>query len=482
MTTAACDVVRAAVAMVLLSIVTVQAQPQTPTSLATADAAMQSGRFEDAARQYEAWLAAHPDTKEVLLALGVCRIQLGRPRDAAAVLRRYVTLVPDSAAGHAALGVALLDGASTTDAKVALGKALSINPGQTNAIEALARIHLVEGDPTRAAELLQPLVESAQPDSQREDVRTLLAEALIRSGRAAAAAALLDGDLAASPHRSIQTYTTAAWARIKSGDLGRAAEICEQGMRLYPDSEIEGVYLSLPGKLLAERTAARLAALQKTPEISEMIALGRVLTDVDPARQTRANELARQLLSEAVRLAPANPSAHYNYGRAMGRTDMAAALALWQKALTLSPDDELRMQVYTQIAKAKDAQDDAAGAEAAFAAALEINRRLARRVPEAALEFVRFRQLHAQTAEAATLLDEIVGWNPWSPEARVERARLLADSGQWEQVAAEGEFVLRHAGEDLKLVRVAHLLLARAYFRLKQPDKAQMHRTWLESH
>lgn len=468
--------------MLLLGVATPVEPQDAARSLAAADAAMQAGRFEDAARQYEEWLAAHPEAKEVLLALGVCRIQLGRPRDAAVVLRRYVSLVPDSAPGHAALGVALLDGASTSEAKGALGKALSLNPAQTNAIEAMARIYLVEGDPKRSADLLQSLVEGAQADSQREDIRTLLAEALIRSGSAAAAAALLEGDLAASPRRSIQTYTTAAWARIKSGDLERAAEICEQGMRLYPDSEIEGVYLSLPGKVLAERTAARLAALQKTPEISEMIALGRVLTDVDPARQTRANELARQLLAEAVAMAPGNASALYNYGRAVRETDIAAALTLWEKALTLSPDDELRMQIWTQIAKANDTQGNTAGAEAAFAAALEVNRRLARRVPEAALEFVRFRQLHAQTAEAASLLDEIVGWNPWSPEARVERARLLADSGQWEQVIAEGEFVLRHAGEDLNLVRVAHLLLARAYFRLKQPDKAQVHRAWLESH
>jgi hypothetical protein len=113
---------------------------------------------------------------------------------------------------------------------------------------------------------------------------------------------------------------------------------------------------------------------------------------------------------------------------------------------------------------------------------MAVNRRLPRRVPEAALEYVRFHKVHGQAAQAEALLDEIVGWNPFAPEARVERARLLADSGRWEQVVTEGGFVLRQAAGNQRLVRVAHLLLARAYFRLNQPEKAQAHKQWLESH
>jgi hypothetical protein len=76
---------------------------------------------------------------------------------------------------------------------------------------------------------------------------------------------------------------------------------------------------------------------------------------------------------------------------------------------------------------------------------------------------------------------EIVGWNPWAPEARIERARMLADKGRWPDVVTEGEFVLRAAAGNRELLRVAHLLLARAYYRLDQPAKAQVHREWLES-
>ncbi|MCA1602447.1 MAG: hypothetical protein LC776_12655, partial [Acidobacteria bacterium] len=97
-------------------------------------------------------------------------------------------------------------------------------------------------------------------------------------------------------------------------------------------------------------------------------------------------------------------------------------------------------------------------------------------------EYVRFLQLRSRPAEAEALLHEILRWNPLSPQAHVERAKLLAARGQWDEVVGEGEFVLRNAGEDEELLRSAHMLLARAYLRLNQPEKAQLHRRWLESH
>ena len=466
-----------------------QPQPVRP-ELAAADGAMRAGRFEDAARQYEAWLETHPDAKEVLFALGVCKIQLGQAADAITLLRRYVRLAPDSADGHAALGVALLDGAATADAKTELETAISLNRRQANAIEALARIHLVEGNPAKAVAILaaeQAADHAADRraaehgDPQRVELRQLFAEALIRSGDSATAASILEKELAAVRRPPVQTYVLAGWARIKSGALARAAEICEQGMRLHPDSEIESVYLSLPGPLLAERTAARLQALSSPPDVAELIALGRVLTDVDPKRQTRANEIARKLLSQAIAMDPDNPSAHYNYGRALSHSDIHGALAAWEKALALGGSDDLRLQVYTQLGKAKDLQSDTRGAEDAFKAALDINRRLPTRVPEAAIEYVRFLQLAGRSSDAERLIDEIVAWNPWAPEARVERARLLAARGRWTQVVSEGEFVLRNAEERKELQRVAHMLLAQAYYRLQQPEKAQVHRAWLEA-
>jgi tetratricopeptide (TPR) repeat protein len=466
----------AAVAAALLSVSLARAQPSSPApppALAAADAALQAGRYAEAAAAYERWLAEHPDSREVLLALGACYIQLGRTADAAAVLRRYVARAPQSARGHALLGIALLDATDTTEARAALETALRLDPAQADAAEALARLHLVEGEPQRALERLRAV--------ERPDVH-LLAEAMVRAGDPAGASALVEPRLA-SEAPLVQTFVLAAWARLKAGDLERAAEICERGMRLYPDSEIESVYLTLPAPVLAARTAARLERLRRAdaPDTAELVALGRVLLDADPARRTRALEIAERLLADAVALAPANASAHYNYGRALAARDPRAALGAWEKALALDPPEELALQILTQVGKTRDALSDPDGAERALRAALDINRRLPRRVPEAALEYVRFLQIRGREREAEAIVGEAIGWNPWLPEARAERARLLAARGAWKEVVAEGEFVLRHAEGNEALLRTAHHLLARAYYRLNQPEKAAIHRKWLES-
>ncbi|HEY0379525.1 MAG TPA: tetratricopeptide repeat protein [Pyrinomonadaceae bacterium] len=455
------------------------AQPASPApQLASADAAMQAGRFADAAREYEAWLKAHPDSKPVLLALGICYVQLNRQPEAAAVLRRYLKLIPDSAAGHAALGIALLDGAKSAEAKAELETAVRLNPKQADAVEALARIYLVEGKAAEAVSLLRPLAVNATTT----ETRTLLGEALIKSGQAREAGTILDQELEADPRAAPELYALAGWAHLKAGDLARVAEICERGMRIYPDSEIESVYLSLPAPLLAERIGARIERLQAAPDVAEMVAVGRVLVDADPARKTRANEIAQRILAHAVTLAPDNASAHYNYGRALSQVNVGGALKEWEKALELSPGDGLRLQTLIKVGGARLDLSDFEGAEQAFKAARDLNRTLPRHQPEAMLEYVRFLRLKSRNAEAEALLDEIISQNPLSLQAHLERAKLLAARGQWDKVIEAGEFVLRNAGEDEEVQRHARILLARAYLLSNQAAKAREHQAWIESH
>ena len=446
--------------------------------LSSADAAMQAGRYADAAREYEAWLKTHPDSKPVLLALGICYVQLGRQPEAVTVLRRHLKLVPDSAAGHAALGIALLDGAKHAEAKAELETAVRLNPKQADAVEALARIYLIEGKAAEAVSLLRPLAS----DAATAETRTLLGEALVKSGQAREAGTILDQELEANPRATPQLYALAGWAHLKAGDLAKVAEICERGMRLYPDSEIEAVYLSLPAPLLAERIGARIERLQNAPDVAEMVAVGRVLVDADPARKTRANEIAQRILAHAVQLAPDNASAHYNYGRALSEGGAAGALKEWEKALELSPNDELRLQILIKIGAARLDLSDYEGAERAFKSARDLNRTLPRHSPEAMLEYVRFLRLRLRTAEAEALLDETISLNPLSLQAHLERAKLLAARGQWDKVIEAGEFVLRNAGEDEEMQRFARILLARAYLLSNQAEKARAHQVWIDSH
>src|SRR5262245_23889650 len=378
---------------------TAAAQSASPP-LASADAAMRAGRFADAAVAYETWIKAHPNAKEVMLALGICYLQLGRQNEAVATLRRYLKLVPRSAAGHAALGIALLDGANTAQAKAELETAVRLDPKHVDAVEALARVYLVEGKAGKAVALLRPLT------AMSDETRALLGDALIKVGQARAAADMLERHLQATPRSSSQIYATAARAHLKAGDLASAAETCERGMRIYPDSEIEAAYLSLPAPFLAERIGARIERLQNAPDAAELIAVGRVLIDADPARKTRANEIAQRLLAHAIELAPMSASAHYNYGRALRQNSLEPALREWEKALALDPGGELRLQILIKIGAAKLDLSDFEGSEGAFREAREINRKLPRRIPEAMLEYVRFLQLRSRPEEAEALLHE----------------------------------------------------------------------------
>jgi tetratricopeptide (TPR) repeat protein len=405
-------------------------------------------------------------------------VQLKRQNEAVATLRRYLRLASGSAAGHAALGIALLDGAKTAEAKAELEIAVRLNPKQVDAVEALARVYLVEGKADKAVSLLQPLAASGASDG----ILTLLADALIKAGQARAAGDMLERQLQANPQSTSQIYAMTGWAHLKAGDTTSAAEICERGMRIYPDSGIEAVYLSLPAPFLAERIGARIERLQNAPDVAELVALGRVLVDADPAHKTRANEIAQRLLAHAIELAPGSASAHYNYGRALNPSSMERALREWEKALALDPDGDLRMQILIKIGAAKLDLSDFDAAEQAFKSALEINRKLPRRNPEAMLEYVRLLQLRSRPEEAEVLLRETLSWNPLSPQVHLELAKLLAARGQWASVVEEGEFVLRNAGEDGELLRSAHLLLARGYYRLNQPEKARLHQSWIESH
>jgi tetratricopeptide (TPR) repeat protein len=371
--------------------------------------------------------------------------------------------------------VALLDDPDGGAAARELDAALAIDPLEPTALDARARLHLVGGEAAAAVALLR------RAGAPAPAVRRLLAEALVRSGRPADASAVIEPELIAD-QATIDTYVVASWARIAAGELVRGAEIAEAGMRRWPDSEIASVYLTLPPPVLAERTVLRLRRLQERPEVSELVAVARVLIDVDPTRKTRGLAIARTLLEQAIGLAPRHVSAHHHLARVLRESDIEAALAAWTRALALAPADELALQIHTQMARARYAIADGTGAEAAFRDALAVNRRLRAHVPEPSLEYVRFLREEQRHGEADALLAEIAGWSPWSPAVRLERARQHELAGAWARVLAEGEFVLRSAGDNLELRRGAHLLLAKAYHRLEQPDRAREHAEWLRTH
>lgn len=289
---------------------------------------------------------------------------------------------------------------------------------------------------------------------------------------------------ASSGFRTAESCARAARARIRSGDYRGAAQICERGLLVYLNSDrIEAVYLSLPAETLAERLADRYEHAQHTQDVRELIALGRVLSDLDPHRKTEGPQLAEVLLARAIELGPNNPSAYYNYGRALRITRKPADMfAAWEKALSLKPDDQLKVLIYTRIGQQRLAMSAPDAAESAFHTALAINRKLPAPDPASAFEYFLFLRARSDLDAAHALLEDILRWEPLFVPALMERARLFAQREDWPKAIEGGEYVLRYADGNADLLRSAHALLARAYQVLNQPDKARIHESWIESH
>ncbi len=450
-------------------------------ALDAAGADMRAGRFAAAAKQYEAYLREAPGSGPALLGLATCYIRTGRRQAAIRMLRRYIKVAPDSERGHSALGLMLYETGRFSEAAPELERALRLDPAQGSAIEPLARTYLLQGRASDAVALLRPAVTLPGAGEQRI---LLLATALIRTGDVAGAASLLQNLLSRNERCGAEVYAAAAWSYTLLKDARSAAALCEKGMRLYPDSdEISAVYVSLPPEVLAERLAARHAAAEQSADVNELVALARALSDMDPGRKTAAPEMAAQLLGRALKLAPRNPSVHYQYGRALSlRAKPETILAAWEKALSLNPPAELAVMLQTQIARARRSQSDFPGAARAFRAALKINRTLPRPRPDAAFEYVLFFNAEGQPGEARSLLAEIMRWDPLFLPAHIERARDLAVREQWAAAAESAGFVLNNAGNKMELLRPAHAMLARAYAALNQPEKARVHQAWIEAH
>ncbi len=447
----------------------------------SAHARMAEENFAEAARSFEALLKLSPRDAEAHFGLGVCYTQMNRLTDAAAELRRYVGLEPRSADGRAALGSVLMTLGLADEARPHLEMALRLDPSQADAAKDLARCYNLSGEPARAVAVLRPVVSADRADTE---ARHLLAGALLSSGDAAAAATELDRMLAADPESPADVYSLSARAQRTLGNLPRAIELCERGMRLYPyAAQLEAVYLELPGETLARRIETRLEAVHASAKADpgEMLALARVIMDW-PETATQIPGTAEELAAKAVEAQPRDPWTRYHYARALGCLriyDKAAATL--QDALALKPAPELQVLIYTRLAALEELQSQPERARKAFLAAMTINRKLPKPNPDAACEFVKFLREQAEPAEAKAVVEEALRWAPFHAPARLERAKSLADAGHAREAIREATFVVRNT-EDKDLLQSAHYLLARAYHQTGDEARARTEQDWLESH
>lgn len=294
--------------------------------------------------------------------------------------------------------------------------------------------------------LLWPIL--AQDSLNSRDAYLRAAQTYIAQGNLAKAAESLDLALDTDPDAGSEPYLTLIDCRLKLDQKEKALEVAERGVKLYPAS---GPLLKAAGAMILQ--------------------------------QNSSSERAGELLERASKAMPRDPGAQYVYGLwALMNHHEEIAIAAEERALALSPADDLKVQALTFVGLGEDALKRPRRAEEAFRAALATNRKLPNPNPGATLEFAMFLTRQSRQGEAQTLINEILKVAPGFGPAHLERARYLSTKGDLESALTEGKIALEQAGSDPKSLRAAHAFLAKTCFALGRTDEAAVHQRWIESH
>ena len=143
------------------------------------------GRGERAIEQYEAFIALDERNARVLYKLGLARYRAGRIQTAIEPLKQALALDPSLGEAYYVIGLVQRDLDQLPAARKSLEEAARRSPaGQTSAREALAEVHLLEGEHGRAINQLEAL---AALDASRADRVVAVGLAQARAGREDAA-------------------------------------------------------------------------------------------------------------------------------------------------------------------------------------------------------------------------------------------------------------------------------------------------------
>jgi tetratricopeptide (TPR) repeat protein len=294
---------------------------------------------------------------------------------------------------------------------------------------------------------------------------------------------LLWSALAQSSSGAREQYLPAARAYIAQGDFAKAAESLDQALDANPDAGSEAYLTLIDCRLKLDQKDKAIEAAERAvkwyPTSGPLLKAAGALI----LQESSASDRAGELLARAAKALPQDPGAQYAYGLwALMNHHEEIAIAAEKRALALSPADDLKVQAQTFIGLGEDALKRPQFAEAAFRAALAVNRRLPNPNAGAELEFAMFLTRQSRQREAQELLTEILKFAPTFGPAHLERAKYLSNQGNLESALAEGKTALDQAGSDPKSLRAAHAFLAKTYFALGRVNEAEAHQSWIEAH
>ncbi len=363
-----------------------------------AQAQQLAGNLESALESYRQALQMAPNRTEWSLGFGEICLESGKPTMAIAALQEALAHAAEAQAAtvHQALARAYAQSGLWPEVQHSAEAALSLAP-ETPALLALlaeAATHLKQ--PERAADYWRQAVTLNPRDAQ---MQTWLARSLLDAGHADEARAVYAQALNLAPD-SAEVHLAAGQALAELGEIEAAYEILTTAAELAP--RLAAIHAALGETATrAGKTEAAQAAYLRAAELTEGVA--------------RATYL--RLAGEAL--------------WSMGRT--AAAVALWQRAATLNPQEAV---LFARLGMALVKLGQPGEALAALDKALTLSAGDASLRPEATREAARAALALGQLEKSAAYLERVIQAAPNDAEARFLLGQVREQQGQPDQALA----------------------------------------------
>lgn len=255
-------------------------------------------RDHEAARaRFEPMKALHPQHPETLLFEAQFALLDGEPGQARDIAQRILSARPDDARVLRLAGAGEMRLGNLPQAEVHLTRAVARRPNELMQRQMLAQVFVRTGQPSKAIEVLRPILNAANPDS---DSLTLAGEAM-----------------------------------LQIGDAAQAERLFARAVRDDPNATTARTELALR-RLSRGETSDGFAELEKLAATDPGVRTNLVLV----AARMRANDLpgALRAIDELASKQPDVPNTHVLRARVLiQQRDLDGARASFEKALALDP-------------------------------------------------------------------------------------------------------------------------------------------------
>jgi cellulose synthase operon protein C len=217
--------------------------------------------------------AQHPQTLLMDTQVALFAGELKRAREQAQTL---IKAAPNQVMLLVVAGIAETQAGSLVLAESHFSKALQLNSNLPVARRGLAQIYMRLGQPSRALDVVQPLLDAAEPDAA---VLTVAGQAQLRLGKPAAAQALFQRATTVEPGNQ-QAATALALSQLGSGDAGLALDRLSEMAAKSNETSADLALISarMERREFSQALAALDAAAKKSPKNAQLSDLrGRIL-------------------------------------------------------------------------------------------------------------------------------------------------------------------------------------------------------------